>query len=436
MRIEATNKKTKDTTKVKKTEKKEKLPSGITRRKDGRFLIRKQGNGLILSQYTWEVEEALRVREEFISRIKAHKTDENEIKNKNVKLSEKTLGEVYRISMNNARNIRPSTKSTYEQYWKCYLEKSFLSKMVIKDITRKEVKKAYEEILNKRDRQLSQSTMTIINIIVKRCIGYVNFEEENNFNPTKGVMCFFKLPKAKEKKIITEEEIKLLIEFMTNEKYTKYLNIFKFMVLSGTRIGEALSLTWADINFTENTYCIQKSMHYRKLDANGKYVLYVSSLKTDRSYRTNPMSKELRDALLNEKSRQQDNNIVCSKQLDYINDRGKKEGKIGDFVFINAEGKPYSEESIRTAFKRIVKNCNAWEVKRSEEESREPRVVNEFTPHATRHTTITSMMNNGVNIKVVQRIAGHADIKTTLSKYCHVSRQDLVQAVNQTKMIS
>ena len=46
------------------------------------------------------------------------------------------------------------------------------------------------------------------------------------------------------------------------------------------------------------------------------------------------------------------------------------------------------------------------------------------------------MVNSGANLKVVQRIVGHADIKTTIGTYYHVSEAEIVKVINQTQLIN
>jgi len=41
------------------------------------------------------------------------------------------------------------------------------------------------------------------------------------------------------------------------------------------------------------------------------------------------------------------------------------------------------------------------------------------TPHLLRHTYASELANRGVNLKVIQELMGHADIRTT-SRYAHV----------------
>ncbi len=49
--------------------------------------------------------------------------------------------------------------------------------------------------------------------------------------------------------------------------------------------------------------------------------------------------------------------------------------------------------------------------------------------HAFRHSFATHMLENGINIRVVQELMGHADVKTT-EIYAHVMEKDLTAVVS------
>lgn len=56
------------------------------------------------------------------------------------------------------------------------------------------------------------------------------------------------------------------------------------------------------------------------------------------------------------------------------------------------------------------------------------------TPHILRHTYITNLILSGANLKKVQYLAGHADIKVTLDIYTHLVDQhpnNFVDEVNK-----
>ena len=51
--------------------------------------------------------------------------------------------------------------------------------------------------------------------------------------------------------------------------------------------------------------------------------------------------------------------------------------------------------------------------------------------HALRHTYATRAIESGMQPKVLQKLLGHASIKTTMDKYVHVTDDSLFQAVRQ-----
>ena len=51
--------------------------------------------------------------------------------------------------------------------------------------------------------------------------------------------------------------------------------------------------------------------------------------------------------------------------------------------------------------------------------------------HALRHTYATRAIECGVQPKVLQKLLGHASIKTTMDRYVHVTSGSLDQAVRQ-----
>jgi len=51
--------------------------------------------------------------------------------------------------------------------------------------------------------------------------------------------------------------------------------------------------------------------------------------------------------------------------------------------------------------------------------------------HALRHTYATRAIERGMPPKVLQKLLGHASIKTTMDKCVHVTDDSLFQAVRQ-----
>lgn len=66
---------------------------------------------------------------------------------------------------------------------------------------------------------------------------------------------------------------------------------------------------------------------------------------------------------------------------------------------------------------RLVARYNKEEEKRATAENREPHLLPKISAHILRHTFCTRLFENTQNIKLLQRVMGHASIQTTLDVY-------------------
>jgi len=57
-------------------------------------------------------------------------------------------------------------------------------------------------------------------------------------------------------------------------------------------------------------------------------------------------------------------------------------------------------------------------------------ITKRITPHTTRHTFATSLLDKGVDLRTVQELLGHSHIRTT-EKYLHTSDEKKIDAVSR-----
>ena len=87
-----------------------------------------------------------------------------------------------------------------------------------------------------------------------------------------------------------------------------------------------------------------------------------------------------------------------------------------DLVFINwRTGEPAKNSSYDA---HLYKLCDEAEIEK-------------FCMHALRHTYATRAIESGVQPKVLQKLRGHASIKTTMDRYVHVTAESLDYAIKQ-----
>ena len=94
-----------------------------------------------------------------------------------------------------------------------------------------------------------------------------------------------------------------------------------------------------------------------------------------------------------------------------------------NFVFCNRFGGFMNAGSINDQIGRIVDKYNAQEEVKAAKEQREPLIIPKFSCHITRHTFCSRLCENGTNIKLIQQIMGHSDIRTTMNIYAEISKQ-------------
>ena len=107
----------------------------------------------------------------------------------------------------------------------------------------------------------------------------------------------------------------------------------------------------------------------------------------------------------------------------------------GDYVISSSDGHPWSMTAYRNAWRYITRRQTgtAKRTEHGETVIREKklgetvrnsrvRITIDFavTPHILRHTYITNLILSGANVKVVQYLAGHSKVETTLNIYTHL----------------
>lgn len=252
----------------------------------------------------------------------------------------------------------------------------------LKEKTCKSIKNTKEGIIiQDSKRKLSNETINHIMFFCNAVFEYMIDSEIINKNPVKKIK---KLPSVKKEAefLTTQESLKLLET--AKEHYPKHYPLLFLSIVTGLREGEALALTWDDIDLTNNTITVNKTF--------SKGVL--STPKTQASNRTIKIPNALSEVLKEHKK----NILINAKQNNVKNPKR--------LVFPNKEG---NYIDCRNLVNRFLKPC----LKKAG--------LKDITWHQLRHTCITAMAENGVKIKYIQKQAGHSSHSTTLKVYSHAT---------------
>ena len=122
------------------------------------------------------------------------------------------------------------------------------------------------------------------------------------------------------------------------------------------------------------------------------------------------MTEGVREAFELERWYQENLGITCKVQVDgYTN-----------FVFVNRFGNVQHQGTLNKALRRIIRDCNDEILENAD--GKEVTLLPPFTCHGLRHTFATRMCEANVNMKIVQKILGHADIGTTMNIYTDATK--------------
>ena len=190
------------------------------------------------------------------------------------------------------------------------------------------------------------------------------------------------------------EEVKRLLKTYKDTYMGARLHI---ALICGLRQGEALGLTWKNVNFDERTIYIEKQIQL--IDG----VPIFTSLKTKRSERKLALTSETLSALLKQHAIVQELKIGAGESW-----------QEWDLVFPREDGSPRSPMADYDKWQNALRLCGI-----------KPRRL-----HDARHTAATLMYSSNIGIETISRALGHSSSAITSRLYVHSAEEPLRNAAD------
>ena len=280
-------------------------------------------------------------------------------------------------------NIREATQERYWNHIRYHIIPE-IGKLKLTKLTSRDIQKMYNNVRDhgrvpkgpndKRDRTLTASYIISLHRMLKMCLERAVKEELLLRNPCDNVV----LPKndKKEIKILKPEHMKA---YLAEAERRGVLPIFFLELCSGLRKGELVALLWSDLDVKRGTISVSKQAV--RVKGGG---VKVTTPKTATSIRVESIPKEAVDMLIEEHRKHPGSPYMFPSPV---------------------TGEMYYPDTIAAIHTKILKTLG----------------LEHTRFHALRHTFATMALQNGVDIRTVSGMLGHADPGFTLRTYTHAT---------------
>lgn len=305
-------------------------------------------------------------------------------------------------------DLAPNTLRNYRERYKQNIQ-PIIGTMLLSDVKPMHCKK----VLLSMDADYAGSTIRQAYITMGTMFKAAKMNDLIAKHPMDGVRFTKPVRATDDIKFLTRDEQRVFLE---TAKRSRNYNQYALILETGLRTGEMIGLTWDAIDFQNRTLTVNKTLEYRYK----QHFWRAGPPKTQQSYRTIPLTDRAYEILkeIKDKRPWQKESPLLSQTLEYIDRRtGAISGLVmRDLVFINwRTGEPAKNSSYDT---HLYKLCDEAGIEK-------------FCMHALRHTYATRAIECGVQPKVLQKLLGHASIKTTMDRYVHVTAESLDYAIKQ-----
>lgn len=306
-----------------------------------------------------------------------------------------TLNEQIEIYLQTKNNLAKSTKSNYQYYYEHSIKGSRLGNMKVIDIKKSDILMFYKQF---SDGGYSAGTIQILQKIVRPSLQLACDDNVILKNPADGCTKDYSTELEKKYALTFDEEKEFLERIKNRPRMKRYYPMYAIILETGLRISEAIGLTWDDVDMEKRTISINHQVQCRTVEH--KYTLFANTTKTEAGVRIIPMTDDVYRLFVEQRKVW----LSTIKASDFEVDGYK------NFVFVShVTGKCMNHNNVRRMLRSVVDMNKDREIQ-----------LPPISPHILRHTAATRLAESGCDIKVMQYLLGHTDVRTTMRVYNHV----------------
>ena len=249
----------------------------------------------------------------------------------------------------------------------------FFKGMRLEDISTNTIQAFY----NKHE-WMAHSSIHQMSVILHQVFDLAVEDGHMKFNPTESKRLFMKGTKQK-REALRDCDVKEIMDKLSLLEAKDRIPL-AILLYTGVRRGEALGLRWENLDWKKGVIHIEQAVTF----LNNQPVL--GETKSDAGIRTVPFDERLMDVL-------------------------RPYRQIAGFI-VGDGITPMTERTFTRMWQRIDRTID----------------LHGATPHTFRHTYITLAASSGIDVKTLQSIAGHSDIKMTMDRYAHKRDEKIIEA--------
>ena len=388
-----------------------KLHAGESQRSDGIYMYRYTdiSSGKRQTIYAGDLPE-LRIKEKQIA-----KDMEDSILTDNA-VKRMTVNSLFDTYME-TKELADTTRINYVKMWNNYVRDD-IGNIKVVQLRPSHVKAFYAKLSRAG---YSYSTIKFIHILLYPALELAVDDDIIRKNPAKGALSCDYGKRPEEKEILTlEQQEKLLSLIRASNVYNVYAPMFTILLETGLRCGELIGLTWSDVDMTGKELSINHQLIYK--DWGNGYGFRASTPKTKSGIRTIPFTDAVHRAFAEQ------------RKMNFVLGRHSTEEIDGysDFIFLAKTGRPLMPSAVNNVIYNVIDAYNKEEMRKAKKEHRKPELLPKISAHNLRHTACSNMAKQGMNIKVLQYLMGHAHSDVTMDVYNHIAnKQDIKEEVER-----